>query len=472
MNKFFLFVCTSLLYSTICFSSETSALTEIELVDQISYHDQLYWNKGEPEISDQLYDKLIVKLRLLNPDHPLVTRINFDSPSYKVKHHRKMLSLQKAYDFSEVWKWAQKYCRSEMEELLIQPKYDGIAVDYTEGILSTRGNGTEGRNITAIASYVYFEDSTMLQKSHEPRRGELIFLPADFLILTQNMKRLGIEPYVNSRSAVVGIISMKLKNHSLLNDVKLTFMDFRTHEFTVSLQTLKLKWPSLKKEILSYPFPMDGIVIKLSDVGYSESLGSTLHHPRAAIAFKFPNERAVTALISVTWQCGKTKISPVAHFTKVRIGGVNITKASLHSMQYIRDNDIQLGDSLVVERAGSVIPYIKSSSPAAKRTNIEINNCPSCLHIVSRQGRNVMCRNPNCVGTISARLYSDVAKTQIKGLGPATIKKMVAVLEVRSIENICSLTIEQICLLNGFAQKSAKKLFLNIRKFKAEQLLK
>lgn len=445
-------------------SPDPKNLSEDELVKIISYHDDLYWNKGRTEISDAEYDSLTRALRAINPKHPLLTKINGSSGDIGgVVHVEPMLSLQKAYTLNEVMKWLKINARSNDEPFLIQPKYDGIAVDYTDGVLSTRGNGKLGRNISSVKPHVILRSKKYEGALNMNIRGELILLPADFDQICRNMTSLKRKPYSNPRNAVAGITGKKELDPALMNNAKLTFIDFKLHEFKVTLGELKRRWPEVKREISSLQYPMDGIVVKYADGDYAKTLGATSHHPRSAVAFKFPNKTAEVVLSSVEWQCGKTRLTPVAKFNSTRCDGVMLSKATLHNLQNIIDKDIHVGDKLLIERAGGVIPYVKSSRAGKHRQLAVIDKCPSCNEFVVRKGVNLCCVNVDCLGTIAARLCDAVKEAKIKGLGPATVTKMVESLNVRNIDDIRALTVEEVMTLKGFGRKSSEKLIKNVR---------
>ncbi len=446
--------------------SDAFAVSEQEksLVQQIKYHDHLYWSKNKPEISDAEYDSLKRQLAELHPEHSLLRKVHsvLNSDAGKVYHERPMLSLQKAYSFSDIDKWAKKYVRSADETLLIQPKYDGSAVDYSNGILSTRGGGEFGVNISHLFPYI-----TILSRIDNAKgiRGELIITGSEFDKLCENMKSAGLKPYANQRSAIAAVANTKVINHKLMKGVSLSLIEYSFDSLSVPFSSLEKQLKKYKSNIKKRNYPTDGIVVKLADSKYAESLGSTNHHPRSAIAFKFQNKSAETTLLDVVWKCGKTKLTPTAVFEKVSIGGVNITKASLHSANYIRKNDVHIGDKLLIERAGDAIPHIKSIKRGAKRKSALIRKCPDCRKAVVESGVNICCINEKCKGTIAARLISEAKLLKIKGLGPSTIKKIVESFDVENIIDLKNIEVGQIESLRGFGEKSSMKLYLNIQAY-------
>ena len=175
---------------------------------------------------------------------------------------------------------------------------------------------------------------------------------------------------------------------------KLTLVDYEMISYPVKYSELEKRWPELLEKIENLPYPMDGIVIKLADEEYSESLGNTAHHPRGQIAFKFSGIRKETILKDVKWSFGKNCLTPVAKFEPVEIGGVTIQQASLHNAQNIIDKDIHINDRVVIERAGDVIPYIVSALPGKDRRDPMISECPNCRTDSFAKGAGTMLPQP------------------------------------------------------------------------------
>ncbi len=450
-----------------------------ELAAAIDYHNQRYWDEGEPEISDELYDLLTRRLTEINPDHPILEKVNAPKVAGegKVKHEKPMLSLDKAYTYEELRKWAEKYARNDNEEFLIEPKYDGISAIYTNGTLATRGDGYLGENITQKIPLIELEKKDFTGKLANFKgdcRGEIVIRDDDFRTIYANIKKKDGKPYKNSRNAVAGIMGLKEIDNMIEQGAKLTLANYDLKSYRVKLKDLDGEWPEMVREIEEMPYPMDGIVVKLADEEYAESLGSTAHHPRGQIAFKFSGVREKTKLLDVKWSFGKNCLTPVAELAPVEIGGITIRHATLHNAQNIIDKDIKIGDMVTVERAGDVIPYIIEAEPGENRVDPMIDACPGCGGEVKRKGPELMCINPDCFETKVQRLTAAVKNIGIENLGEPNIRRMMNTLGIKSLHDIFNLGFDDIMKLEGFKEKSTNNLLREIasaRKVPDYQLL-
>jgi DNA ligase (NAD+) len=443
---------------------DISKLNEQDLVELISHHNECYWKRGTLEISDERYDELIRALAAINPDHSLVHAVN--SPSVasegKVRHTRPMLSLDKAYSFEEVMTWAEKNKRSKDELYLIQPKYDGISADYANNILSTRGNGEVGENISSKLPLIELETKSYTGPVDRPVRGEILIRNDDFKNIYQDVKKKNGGTYKNSRNAVGGIMGLLDISDMRRQGAKLTLVDYEMISYSVKYSELENRWPEIVEQIENLPYPMDGIVIKLADEDYGDSLGNTAHHPRSQIAFKFSGIRKESLLKDVQWSFGKNCLTPVAEIEPVEIGGVTIRHASLHNLQNIIDKDIKIGDQVVIERAGDVIPYIVSSIPGENRKDPVIENCPNCSKGLIRRGPELCCPNSECSATRLKLLTAAVKNIGIDRLREPNIQKMMTHLGVMTLKDIFDLKLPDILQLEGFKSKSASNLYREI----------
>lgn len=451
-----------------------------ELVELISLHRSNY-QKGEPTISDHGYDLLMKKLSNINPNHKLLQtpeptlQIDTENTNKKIKHDIPMLSLDKVFTFEEVKKWCQKVARNIKEVFVIEPKYDGIAARwYTDKKkLVTRGNdGVFGEDVTdklPIINFPFINDNTGVVGNTLPFSGEVIILPIDFK--NSSIKRRDGKPYKTERNLVAGVMNRD-DIPDLIGKVKLSFVlhDSEVKSvFPLSMLTAE-SWKYTLDDMKSHGFPLDGLVIKLNDQSYSKSLGSTSHHPRGQIAFKFPDEEVETILRGVKWQSGKRKLTPVGIVDPVIVGGVTVTNPSLHNAKNLIDRDLHIGDMLTIVRSGNVIPYVKSSEPGQDRQKIEISICPVCDADLDYVEPELYCSNPECGGRLHKQLSESVKVLGIDELGPPTIEKMIYDLGVDNILHILDLSIDDIYSLDGFADKSAQTLFQNIQKIKSNSV--
>ncbi|MCK4982824.1 MAG: hypothetical protein KAS17_07860, partial [Victivallaceae bacterium] len=410
---------------------DISKLDEQNIVKLIMHHNKCYWEMGMLEISDERYDELIRALEKINPDHSLVIAINAPKVASegKVTHAKAMLSLDKAYSFEDIDSWAKKNKRSENELYLVEPKYDGISANYADNVLATRGNGEVGENISAKLPLIELETTGYTGPVDRPVRGEILIRNDDFKNIYSNITKKNGGTYKNSRNAVGGIMGLLDISDMQRQHAKLTLVDYEMISHPVKYFELEKRWPELVEKIENLPYPMDGIVIKLADEAYSEALGNTAHHPRGQIAFKFSGIRKESLLKEVQWSFGKNCLTPVAEIEPVEIGGVTIRHASLHNAQNIIDKDIQIGDRVIIERAGDVIPYIISALPGESRKNALIDTCPNCGKSLVRKGPELCCPNPDCSATRLKLLTAAVKNIGIDRLGEPNIQKMMIMIK-------------------------------------------
>ena len=448
--------------------TELENLSVEQLAAQIEYHNRKYWEEAEPEISDEEYDLLVRRLTALAPDHPLLQAVHAPivAGSGKVIHRDPMLSLDKAYSLEEVLTWAAKFVRSDNEGFLVQPKYDGISASWSGGILATRGDGETGENITDKVPLIELEHPAGIMPLAEFKgqaRGEIVIRADDFRTLYPKIMNRNGKPYKNSRNAAAGIMGLKDISLMLLQHAKLTLADYSLHSWKTTWKDFRSDWQNLVDQIEQLPYPMDGIVIKLADQEYSRSLGNTAHHPRGQIAFKFSGVRQLSKLLKVEWSFGKTALTPVAEIEPVEITGTTIRHVTLHNLQNILDHDIQIGDTVTVERAGDVIPYIVESAPGETRTPCVIDHCPSCGALLVRDLPELRCVNPDCPETQLMRLLAAVKNIGIERLGEPNLRRMREVLGVKNLKDIFNLTVPDIMHLEGFQELSANNLYKEIQ---------
>ncbi len=437
-----------------------------ELVALLEHHNRAYWENGEPEIPDARYDEIVEALRQRDPGNPLLEKIFTPSVASggKVRHVEPMLSLDKAYSLEAVLAWAHKFSRSEDEEMLVQPKYDGISAKYDGKVLVTRGDGFFGEDVTDKIPLIELEAPGYIGKLDRPARGEVIIRDDDFASIYRNVRKKDGQLYKNSRNAVAGIMGLKEIAEMQLQKAKLTLVDYTLISYRVKLSELPTRWEELKLALAQLPYPQDGIVVKFADAAFAASLGRTAHHPRGEIAYKFTNIRKETVLRDVEWSFGKNCLTPVACLDPVEISGTTIKRATLHNVQNILDLGVMIGDTVVVERAGDVIPYIVESRPGCERRTALIENCPCCKTLLIRRGPELVCPNPECMETRLQRLLGAVRNLGIERLGEPTLRKLMAKFDVRHLGDLFELSAKQLLQIEGFAEKSASSLVAEIQK--------
>ena len=440
--------------------TDISKMNVSQLAELIEKYDKLYWELNAPAVSDQEYDKLVEALRKLDPEHYLVNRVNAVAveSSGKVHHKEPMLSLDKAYSLEEILAWANKYARTPQEALLVEPKYDGISASFDGKVLATRGDGETGENISGKLPLLELEALGYTGKVDRPARGEIVIRTDDFINIYSRIRKKGGGTYKNPRNAVAGIMGLKDISEMVMQGAKLTLVDYNMVSIPVSLQELPERWESLKTELAVLPYPMDGIVIKLADSVYRRTLGNTAHHPRGEIAYKFTNAKATTVLEGVEWSFGKNCLTPVALLSPVDLSGITIKRASLHNAQNLEDMQIMIGDTVTVERAGDVIPYITASTPGESRRSPWISECPSCCTALVRRGPELCCPNPECPETLLCNLLASVRSFGIERLGEPTLRKLMEKFQIRHLYQLLTLDVNDLLSIEGFQQRSAQNL--------------
>jgi len=450
---------------------DCKALSLDELKTLIRHHDTAY-DAGMPEIADVRYDELMRELARRAPNDKLLSQLHSMevSATGKVTHKVPMLSLNKAYSLAEVMDWAKEYARSADEEFLIEPKYDGISAIYHNGVLATRGDGFFGENISDKLPLIELEKKDYTGKLDREARGEILIRGDRFGALQKTLRSKANTVYKNTRNILAPLMKLKEEHDILAAKLAmeqtgsfLTLVDYGKISRKVRFADLETEWAKVVAEYETLPYPQDGIVIKLADLAYRESCGATAHHPRGEIAFKFQNLRAESTLLDVEWSFGKSALTPVASIAPVELGGITIVHATLHNLQNILDRDIQIGDAVVVERAGDVIPHIVSSAPGASRRSAVIENCPCCQTKLLQKGPELCCPNPECFETRLQNLVSAVKNIGIEHLGEPNLRRMMQILNVRTLKDIFSLSKSDLLKLDNFQERSAANLHAEIQ---------
>ncbi len=447
------------------------------LVEIIVYHNKRFWIDNNPEISDTEYDLIEEKLKKIDPNNKVFKQINdiklkHKTKRGKVKHNTPMLSLGKVYTKDNLNKWADNVARSSNERFILQPKLDGVSGDHEEGILSTRGDGFVGENISDKAPLINYigpkNSSTILELLDLNRRGELIMNKLTFEKNKHKILRTDGSQYKTPRGAVSGLLMRDNVDKSLGRVI--SFIDFNTYSMCYTLDELKLvDLVELEKELKDWDYGVDGFVIKLEDQEYSHSLGYTSHHPKGQIAFKFANPFAESVLLDIEWSIGKRKITPVGLIKPIILNEAEIKRVSLHNGKFILDNDLHINDIVTVERAGEIIPHIKDSKPGIDRTSIILNNCPNCGTEVVYDEPEIYCPNKECGGTAIKKFYDSCVRIGIENIGEATVKKLLNI-GINNLVELFSLRLCDIMLLESFAETSSNNLYNEIQKIKNKSI--
>lgn len=505
-----------------------------ELREVLRFHEYRYYIMNDPLISDGEYDQLFKALEKVEAAHPeLVTP---DSPTMRVargltstfktvQHLVPMLSLENSYNAEDLLDWDRKARElsglTEME-YCVEPKFDGASISlvyendlFTRG--ATRGDGVEGEDITTnlkqIKSVPLSADFSALGIRQIEIRGEVLMNKMNFKKYNEQLAEQNLPPLANPRNAASGTLRIKdtrevnkRKLEAFLYHISYTLlledkeMPAKLHTHSGSLEALwELGFRSPVKEkkvfkgiqaVIDYcldfekgrdelPYEIDGMVIKVNDLKLQDKLGMTTHHPRWAIAFKFKARQGTSVLRQVEFQVGRTgSITPVAKIDPVPIGGVTVTSISLHNEDFIREKDIRLGDQVLVERAGDVIPYIvKSLADIRTGDEKEIRfptHCPVCGDLLYKPEEEAVwrCPNMNCKAQVVERIIHFTSKDamDIRGLGEANIRKFFELGWLTDVPSVYRLPYNQMRQLEGMGEKSVTNMQEAIEKSKSQPL--
>jgi len=384
-----------------------------ELRALVAYHDLRYWTLNSPEISDAEYDQLVEALRRKSPEDKALNGIqSIVVSSSKIHHDVPMLSLDKAYSFEAILAWADKYCRTPNELLAISPKYDGVAGDWSHGILSSRGDGFDGDDLSDKVSMIELEPQNgapcPLQSCQEMLRGEILMTATEF--------RAHQGEFKTARAAVAGLLGRNEADEHYT----LTLVDYRRHEVQLMRSELTVaRWEKIRKQFAALPYPQDGMVIRLADEAYAQSLGNTGHHPHGSLAFKFGQDGVQTTITNIVWQVNRQDVTPVAEVVPVEINGRTVSRVTLHNGKYVQDNDICVGDKVTLILAGDVIPKVVGVEAGDDRTQAMISHCPCCGKLLDWRGARLVCVNQECKAVVKAMFLDFAEKLGLKGFGKA-----------------------------------------------------
>lgn len=497
-----------------------------QLRELIRRHDHLYYVLDKPEISDQEYDRLYARLKEIEKQNPNL--ISSDSPTQRVSgtpvstfqpvpHAVPMLSLDNTYSEAEVQQWVDRLIKLLPQQNLayvMNPKIDGLSLSviYEKGLLvkaATRGDGAIGEDVTANARTIKALPLKLSGKTPDwlEVRGEVYMDIADFKKMNAGLVSEGEDPFANPRNAAAG--SLRQKDARITAKRPLKFMahsygglrglEFsRYTQFLSSCQTLGIptahplvlshsfeeviktahKW---EKERETWSFEVDGIVIRLDELSQHKSAGFTAKSPRWAIAYKYAARQAVTKLLDVDHSIGRTGvITPTAKLEPVECGGVIISSASLHNYDEIARLDVRIGDAVVIERAGEVIPKVISVL-TDKRTGEEIKiqtpeKCPACgTKVVKPEGEvAIRCPNSDCPVQIERTILHFASRDamDIEGMGDAVVAQLLKNKMIQSLADIYALKKDDFLKLDLFADKRAENLVEAIEKSKSQPLEK
>ena len=492
-----------------------------ELVALLNRYASEYYTSDNPSVSDSEYDRLyreLVELGAAYPDQGLA-----DSPTHRVggkvldgfekyRHQYPLYSLQDAFSREELEAFDARV-RKELPHptYICELKIDGLSISltYEKGILvagATRGDGSIGENITENLKRVKDIPLTLPEKLDITVRGECYMPRASFDLVNQARQENGEPEFANPRNAAAGTLR-QLDTAVVAKRNLATFLYQEASPSTRDSQEKVLKhleqlgfvvnpkrilaenideiWDFIQKvgqERENLPYDIDGVVIKVNDLASQEELGFTVKAPKWAVAYKFPAEEKEAQLLSVDWTVGRTGVvTPTANLTPVQLAGTTVSRATLHNVDYIAEKDIRKDDTVIVYKAGDIIPavlrVVESKRVSEEKLDIP-TNCPSCnsdlLHFEDEVA--LRCINPRCPAQIMEGLIHFASRDamNITGLGPSIVEKLFAANLVKDVADIYRLKEEDFLLLEGVKEKSAAKLYQAIQASKensAEKLL-
>ena len=495
------------------------------LREGIDYHDYLYYVKNQPEISDAFYDKLFHRLEKLEDKFPGLQIP--DSPTRrvgakpldqleKVSHTAPMLSLNAALEREKIKNFYDFVSRQLVEEkvlFVLEPKFDGFSVElvYENGKLmsgSTRGDGQEGEDITRNLKTIRSIPLRLQKADNLPDflsvRGEVYMPKQGFQQLNRKRVAEGKDPFANPRNAAAGtmrqldpgnvkdkpldiifyeILSMKgdmPESHKRVLDIfpQWGLETDTLYKQTDSLQEIESYHQELSRKRDELEYEIDGIVIKLDNYQHREKLGVRQRSPRWAIAWKFSPRQEISTLEDIVIQVGRTgMLTPVALLQPVDVGGVTISRATLHNEDEVRKKDVQPGDQVRIARAGDVIPEVveRVGKTGKKRDQVFSmpDKCPACSADVYREGAYYFCSGQlKCPAQIKGGIihYASREALNISGLGEKTAKDLVDKDLVRDISDLYQLNRDDLLKLDGFAKKSADQLYQALQAGKHPEL--
>ena len=492
-----------------------------ELVELLNRYAYEYYTKDAPSVSDSEYDQLYRELVELETAHP--DEILPESPTHRVggvvlkgftkyQHQYPLYSLQDAFSREELEAFDQRV-RKEFPSIsyVCELKIDGLSISltYENGVLvtgATRGDGSVGEDITENLKRVKDIPLVLPEPVNITVRGECYMPRASFDRVNQIRQENGEPEFANPRNAAAGtlrqldtkIVAKRNLATFLYQEVsptdqssqegvleKLARLGFVVNQERVLAEDMEQIWDFIQKVAQlreDLPYDIDGIVIKVNDLAVQEELGFTVKAPKWAVAYKFPAEEKEAKILSVDWTVGRTGVvTPTANLTPVQLAGTTVSRATLHNVDYIAEKDIHQDDTVIVYKAGDIIPavlrVVKDKRVSDQALAIP-TQCPSCqselLHFEDEVA--LRCINPLCPAQIKEGLnhFASRDAMNITGLGPAVVEKLFAAQLVEDVAGIYRLSVEDLLTLEGFKEKSAEKLHEAIQASKensAEKLL-
>lgn len=489
-----------------------------ELSEALKYHNRKYYIEDSPEIEDFEYDAMLRELEDLEKEFPEF--LAEDSPTQlvggaalklfsPVEHKVKMESLQDVFDFDELRTFASKI---DLQKTVfsVEPKIDGLSVslEYRDGLFfrgSTRGDGMVGEDVTANLLQIKSIPKAINFRGELELRGEVYMPKESFLRLTERQELMGETPAKNPRNAAAG--SLRQKNSKITAERELDVFVFNIQRITDKTFTSHIESLDFIKELGFHtlptykrcdniddaiaeierigesrgdlPYDIDGAVIKADNLAYRETLGSTSKYPKWAVAFKYPPEEKQTVLKEIEINVGRTgALTPTAVFDPIQLAGTTVSRATLHNEDFINSKGICIGDTIVVRKAGDIIPEVLSviahADGAVPYKMPE--HCPSCGSPVYREDSEavIRCTNAECPAQLLRHLIHFTSRDamDIEGLGPAVLEQLLNADLINNIVDLYTLDYEKVAMLERTGERSVLNLKNAIEKSKENDLSK
>ncbi len=479
---------------------------------EIAAHDKRYYQEDAPTIGDSEYDALVARLKALETAHPELK--SPDSPTEKVgggllastfapvRHVRPMLSLDNTYSADEIRSWGERVLKNlppgARPRFIVERKLDGLscALTYEHGRFvraATRGDGETGEDVTEnVRNVEQVPEKLKSYPAFLEVRGEIVLHFADFEAINAAEKAAGRPGFVNPRNCAAG--SLRQKDPFVTAERHLKFYAHSYGEWDAPLEShsefletcaeagftvesVVSFYESFKAELPGLPYAVDGLVVKVDDFASQRRLGFTAKSPRWAVAFKYPAQQVTSKLVGVEFSVGRTgTITPVAKVEPVFCGGVTISSVTLHNFEEIERLELAVGDRVLIERAGEVIPkVVKVSEKGRKREAIKPpKKCPDCGGPVLKEEGMVafFCDNPSCPAQLRRTLqhFASRAAMDIAGLGESAVDQLVGKGLVKDVAGLYGVTKEDLLGLELFADVKADNLLKQIEDSKAKTL--
>lgn len=490
-----------------------------QLRKEIEYHNKLYYEQDEPEISDYEYDKLTQRLRKIESEHPEL--INVNSPSQKVggknkniftqvNHEVQMQSLQDVFSLEDVESFVDKVIEEfgEKTEFCVETKIDGLSVslEYENGILvrgSTRGDGFVGEDVTQNIKVIKDIPEKLNTNDTIEVRGEVYLPRKEFDKINEDLLAQNKQQLSNPRNAAAG--TLRQLDSELVRKRNLSIFVFNVQKGgkfakhsesldyldKAGLKTISLRYIyRTKEEVISaineigrkrdeLEYDIDGAVVKVDNLLIRQEMGQTVKVPKWAVAYKYPPEQKETKVLDIVLQVGRTgQVTPVVILEPVRVAGSIISKTTLHNFDFMKEKDIRIGDKVVIQKAGDVIPevdrvLIEKRDGTEKEFEIP-KICPVCGEELEKAGEEVAlrCTNSECPAQTYRSITHFVSRDcmDISGLGDAIVETLIDKNLLKDITNIYELKFEDFLSLEGFKEKSSQNLINAIEQSKNNSL--